>query len=408
MRSFDGKISIDDFIYLCKYYGNVIYDLEVIKENYYKLLNKEEKQTIDSSLDALLSSLEDIKIKYDIKEFFDRENTGFDIRFAIFDVKHLQDYKDKYLHSEIEDFFKPIFTKTFEIEEKCKPIASKIWQQELSDVTNFNNKNYGFLVYKITERSNTNFLSFRKYLTDVKSRRLSTTYINPNDTKTFFEYKSDYGLIYKLTPKNFLGGCVNDAYSTEYPTIKAEYTFAKSNASISDNKKIYSIFEDGEQQVFSGLEFKYGKDYATQTITPKRMELRSDKEHYNEVVLDYLNSKPCAVFYFYYGHKFITSCNMAELKSISEYYNVPIVAINRLENCDLKNLSDEMKGYISKSLANMVDIKIENYFSNEIDEKNSKVFNAIIKNNPETKEQLNETLKSIDYEMKDNDCIQDL
>lgn len=404
MRKINYSLDYKDVRFLNVYFVTLYFDIKCIKENYFNNLTNEEKTIIENDFNILQNHLDFLIQKYNLTNFADEQNLSDEVQDQVGNIKNFDDCIDfDLLKNEHAKILFPIYYDCFRIEEECKNIACRMWENTLSDVKNFDNSKFNLLVYKISDNTTADFKSFRHYLTDNKSRRLSTTYITEKNTTTFLERKSEYGLIYTINKKNFLGGCYCDAYSYETPLTKEE----KNGYITPRNDSIYTIFEENEHKVFSGLYFEYSRAYATKTVTPKRVENSPYQQNYNEIVLDFINSKPQAVFYFYYGNKFITACNMQDVKDVAKYYNIPIIAINRMQGIKDLSIEDDMFSCVSMSLENSVkvpsgknlDETLNNYF---------KVYNKVMETDPQTKEEFTETIKSLNYETKQNDFIQDI
>ena len=125
-------------------------------------------------------------------------------------------------------------------------------------------------------------------------------------------------------------------------------------------------------------------------------------------MLDYVNSKPEAVFYFCYGNKFITPCNLKEVKEIAAYYGVPVIAIDKLFGKSFDMLDDADMTEIAKSFYfNISNLDINDVDVNYVDGV-LEYYKKIVEANPQTKEEFVEVLSSMDCELKSNDTTENM
>ncbi len=400
MRIIEEKLSEKDLRFVCLYFADIYTDIKAIKEHYLNTLTIEEQTLVLSHFEKLNATLERVMQAFNIEDLNIDEEMG-----EILSIKVSKKYKEDTTNMLQQKYFEPFFNTAVMAEEEVKDIAKKIWHNTLTDISNFQQDNYHLLIYKITDRNLNDFKSYRNYLNDKQFRRLSTSYINNQNNQTFYEGKSHYGLIYGLNSKNFLGGCRYDAFTVE---SSENVEFCTNQTKSKTNTKIYELFAEGNQKIYSGLDFEYAETYATKTITPKKIEERNKQKYYNEVVLDYVNSKPEAVFYFCYGNKFITPCNLKEVKEIAEYYNVPVIAIDKifgktmdmLDDTDMQEIATSF--YFNVNTLNLNDINID-YVDGVM-----KYFEKVMEINPQTKEEFEDVLNSIDCSLKHNDSTENM
>lgn len=400
MRKIEEKLSESNLTFACLYFADIYTDIKTIKEHYLNTLTPEEQELVLTHFEKLNNVLETIKLAFDVDYLEFDEEMG-----PILDIKISKKYKEDTTGMLQQKYLEPFFNVAAMAEDEIQEIAKKIWQNTLTNVSNFDQSNYNLLVYKITNRNLNDFKSYRNYLNGKQFRRLSTTYINNQNNKTYFDDKSYYGLVYGLNSKNFLGGCRYDAFTVE---SSEGLKFNFNSYHNLTNQKMYELFAEGNQKIYSGLDFEYADSYATKTITPKKVEERNKQRHYNEIVLDYVNSKPEAVFYFCYGNKFITPCNLKEVKEIAEYYNVPVIAIDKLFGKSFDMLDDSDMTEIAKSFYfNISNLALNDVDVNYVDSVLG-YYKKIVEANPQTKEEFEDVLNSMDCSLKHNDTTENM
>ena len=274
--------------------------LKDIKKFYEQDFNENNDYSIDtyialfnnllSQIDDILlnkSNIKQIKKAYRIRGKVDISNLHYDYYKKLINKNAFvyNDNKDMYGFSNAAyEKLAPLAKKIFMIEKMCSFTTRKFWQNEITDIKDFNIKKPYTIIARVILPENWRPIGNKKFIKEYYKKRIytSASLIDKSHTENVFSsYSSKYALlILKFDNDKFICADNDDAFSEEFINganpyaDKTEYTFVNlvDEQEIDNNEhKLYSI----GVEIFTpkGILNKLKYDYQYSEINMKNAEI---------------------------------------------------------------------------------------------------------------------------------------